>query len=78
MVDARRTSGRKNVAPKLFMMVKLKRDHCTARSTVLVALPAMVKDKSGEGSQTAVCPKPSVWKLKDEETVRLFSHEMAV
>ena len=27
---------------------------CTARSTVLAAPPAMVKDKSGEGGQTAV------------------------
>ena len=28
--------------------------HCTARSTVLAAPPAMVKDKSREGGQTAV------------------------
>ena len=49
-----RASGRKNVAPKLFKMVKLKRGHYTARSTVLVAPSAMVKDKSGEGDQTAV------------------------
>ena len=48
-----RASGRKNVAPKLFMMAQLKRGHCTARTTVLVAPPAMVKDKSG-GGQTAV------------------------
>ena len=50
-----RSSGRKkNVVPKLFMMAQLKHGHCTARSTVLVATPAMVKDKSGEGGQTAV------------------------
>ena len=49
-----RASGRKKVAPKHFMMEKLKRGHCTTRSTVLAAPPAMVKDKSGEGSQTAV------------------------
>ena len=36
------------------MMTQLKRGHCTARSTVLVAPTAMVKDKSGEGGQTAV------------------------
>ena len=36
------------------MMAQLKRGHCTARSTVLAAPPAMVKDKSGEGGQTAV------------------------
>ena len=24
-----------------------------------------------------VCPKPRVWKLKDEKTARLFTHEMA-
>ena len=47
-------SGRKNFAPKLFMMAKLKRRHCTTRSTVLAAPPAMVKDKSGEGGHTAV------------------------
>ena len=50
----RRASGRKNVVPKLFMMAKLKRGHCTARSTVLAAPPAIVKDKRGEGGQTAV------------------------
>ena len=50
-----RASGRKkNVAPKLFMMAQLEHGHCTARSTVLAAPPAMVKDKSGEGGQTAV------------------------
>ena len=51
VVDARkrgRASGHKNVAPKL------KRGHYTARSTVLAAPPAMVKDKSGEGGQTEV------------------------
>ena len=42
-----RATGRKNVSPKLFMMAKLKRGHCTARST------ATVKDRSGEGGQTA-------------------------
>ena len=33
------------------MMAQLKHGHC---STVLAAPPAMVKDKSGEGGQTAV------------------------
>ena len=42
------------VAPKLFMMAQLEHGHCTACSTVLAAPPAMVKDKSGEGGQTAV------------------------
>ena len=139
------------------MMAQLEHGHCTARSTVLAAPPAMVKDKSGEGGQTAVgldpinegvqpdvlqrgragmarqrskshdvrtatwnvssmvrlwmlyteerlisvvlkrrdgrvkvrrylvlmvedvkfVPKPRGWKLKDEETDRLFTHEMA-
>ena len=36
------------------MMAQLEHGHCTAHSTVLVAPPAMVKDKSGEGGQTAV------------------------
>ena len=36
------------------MMAQLEHGPCTARSTVLAALPAMVKDKSGEGGQTAV------------------------
>ena len=36
------------------MMTQLKRGHCTTRSTVLAASPDMVKDKSGEGGQTAV------------------------
>ena len=36
------------------MMAQLEHRHCTDRSTVLAAPPAMVKDKSGEGSQTAV------------------------
>ena len=36
------------------MMVKLKRGHSTARSTVLAAPPAMVKDRSEEGCQTVV------------------------
>ena len=49
-----RASGHKNVAPKLFIMAQLEHGHCTARSTVLAAPPAMVKDKSGEGGQTAV------------------------
>ena len=49
-----RTSGRKNVAPKLFIMAQLKRGHCTTRSTVLAAPPAMVKDNSEEGSHTVV------------------------
>ena len=47
-----RSSGRKNVATKLFMMA-LKRGHCPAHSTVLAASPAMVKHKGG-GGQTAV------------------------
>ena len=36
------------------MMAQLEHGHCTARSTVLAAPPAMVKDKSGEEGQTAV------------------------
>ena len=36
------------------MMAQLKCGHCTARSTVLAAPPAMGKDKSGEGGQTVV------------------------
>ena len=36
------------------MMAQLKRGHCKVRSTVLAAPPAMVKDKSGEGGQSAV------------------------
>ena len=36
------------------MMAQLEHGHCIARSTVLAARPAMVKDKSGEGGQTAV------------------------
>ena len=36
------------------MMAQLEHGHCTARSSVLAAPPAMVKDKSGEGGQTAV------------------------
>ena len=36
------------------MMAHLGHGHCTARSTVLASPPAMVKDKSGEGGQTAV------------------------
>ena len=35
------------------MMVELKRQNFTARSTVLAATPVMVKDKSGEGGHTA-------------------------
>ena len=35
-------------------MAQLKRGHYTARSTVLAAPPAMVKDKSGERGQTAI------------------------
>ena len=49
-----RVSGRKNVALKLFMMAQLEHGHCIARSTVLATPLAMVKDKSGEGGQTAV------------------------
>ena len=36
------------------MMAQLEHRHCTSRSKVLAAPPAMVKDKSGEGGQTAV------------------------
>ena len=36
------------------MMAQLEHGHCTARSAVLAAPSAMVKDKSGEGCQTAV------------------------
>ena len=36
------------------MMPQLEHRHRTARSTVLATPPAMVKDKSGEGGQTAV------------------------
>ena len=36
------------------MMAQLKCGNCTACSTILETPPAMVKDKSGEGSQTAV------------------------
>ena len=49
------------------MMAQLEHGHCTARSTVLAAPPAMVKDKSGEGGQTVVgldpvneCVQPDV------------------
>ena len=35
-------------------MAQLEHGHCTARRTVLAVLPAMVKDKSGEGGHTAV------------------------
>ena len=49
------------------MMAQLEHGHCTVRSTVLAAPPAMVKDKSGEGGQTAVgldpineCVEPDV------------------
>ena len=49
-----RADSRKNVAPKLFMIANLKHGHCTASSTVFAAPPAMVKEKSGEGGQTAV------------------------
>ena len=36
------------------MMAQLEHGHCTTRSTVLAGPPAMVKDKSAEGGQTAV------------------------
>ena len=49
-----RASGRKKMLLQNFMMAQLEHGHCTARSTVLAAPPAMVKDKSGEGGQTAV------------------------
>ena len=41
-----RASGRKYSAPKFFMMVELKRGHCTAHSTFLAAPPDMVKEQS--------------------------------
>ena len=41
------------------MMAQLEHGHCTARSTVLVAPPAMVKEKSGEGCQTVVGLDPN-------------------
>ena len=47
-----RSSGVKKCAPKLFMRVELNRGHCTTRSTVVAAPPAMGKDKNG--GQTAV------------------------
>ena len=36
------------------MMAQLEHGYCTVRNTVLAAPPAMVKDKSGEGGQTAI------------------------
>ena len=36
------------------MIAQLEHGHCTSRCTVLAAPPAMVKDKGGEGGQTAV------------------------
>ena len=48
-----RASGRKTFLQN-FMMAQLEHGHCTSRSTVLAAPPAIVKDKSGEGGQTAV------------------------
>ena len=36
------------------MMAQLEHGHCISRSTVLAAPPAMVKDKRGEGGQTAI------------------------
>ena len=50
MVDSRKGIRSKKTLLQNFMMAQLKRGHCTTRSTV----PAMVKDKSGEGGQTAV------------------------
>ena len=40
------------------MMAQQEHGHCIAHSTVLAAPPAMVKDKSGEGGQTAVRLEP--------------------
>ena len=54
MTPGRASGRKKNIAPKLFMMAQLEHRHCTARITVLAAPPDMVKDKSGEGGQTAV------------------------
>ena len=47
-------STRNNYAPKIFLMVDIKRWHCTDRSTVLAAPTARVKDKSREGGHAAV------------------------
>ena len=54
LTPGRAIRSSKNIAPKLFMMAQLEHGHCTAHSTVLAAPPAMVKDKSEEGGQTAV------------------------
>ena len=56
MVNARKVirSLKNTLHQKLLMMVEIKRGHCTPRSTVLAAPPAMVKDKNGEGGQSAV------------------------
>ena len=40
------------------MMAQLEHGHCKARSTVLADPPAIIKDKSGEGGQTAVVLDP--------------------
>ena len=48
-----RASGHKTSAPKLFIMVELKRGHCAVRSTILAAPPAIIEDKSG-GDQIEV------------------------
>ena len=48
------TPGRASSRKNLFTMAQLEHGYCTARSTVLAAPSAMVKDKSGEGGHTAV------------------------
>ena len=52
MIPGRVSGRKKTLLQKLFMMVELKRGLYTARSTVLAVLPAIVKDKSGEGDNS--------------------------
>ena len=50
-----RTSGRKKLQnSKTLRDGTLEHGHCTARSTVLAAPPAMVKDKRGEAGQIII------------------------
>ena len=66
MVDGRkgmwwmpgREFGRQKRYSKTLNDGKNERGHCTAGNTVLVAPPAMVKDKRGEGCQTVVGQVP--------------------
>ena len=54
MVDARKgIRSLKKRCSKTLHDGTTKHGYCIARSTVLAAPPAMVKDKSGEGGQTA-------------------------